>query len=483
MNRPVSVTSEESDTDLSVRFSRAIRADGILKPEDRILVALSGGLDSAVLLHLLRFTPGLPPLQLLAAHFDHRMRDESGSDAQWVKGLCGAWEVPLQSEAADSPPGSEDEARSQRYRFLLEAKDRSDAEWLLTGHHGDDQAETVLFRVARGTGLRGLAGIPRTRPPGIYRPLLSFTRADVQGYAAAHGVRHLHDPTNKDLHYPRNLLRHEILPRLETGVAPGAREALRRMARLAEENEAAWDSLFPSLLERVLLADERGWFVVRSELNAYHPSVQARLVREILGRAGTELDEAGTRTAVEFTRTGTSGRFLTLPGGTLLVREFDRFRVIAGEEKAAGGQRSESPEELPSRSLATLPTENLRIPSREPGSGSFVVGKASYQARWGQDPLEGWPWRAALHAADLVFPLLVRAWQPGDSIRMPYGTKKLKKLFAEARIPVQERGEQPVVLDAGNRVLWVPGLAASAPVRAGVGSEAFFIGIRHVDGI
>jgi len=159
-----------------------------------VLVALSGGLDSVVLLHLLRFGKGLPPVRLQAAHFDHRMRADSGSDAEWVKGLCQAWDVPLHLGLADAISASEEEAREKRYEFLLGVKDEVGARWLLTAHHADDQAETVLFRIFRGTGLPGLAGIPRRRSPGVFRPLLPFSREALEGYASCHGIRHRQDP-------------------------------------------------------------------------------------------------------------------------------------------------------------------------------------------------------------------------------------------------------------------------------------------------
>ena len=215
-----------------------------------VLVALSGGLDSLVLLHLLRFEEGLPEMRLLAAHFDHRMCSSSGLDAEWVRGLCRAWAVPLHLGRAASIPTSEEEAREARYEFLLGSKDQGDASWLLTAHHADDQAETVLFRVFRGTGLSGLAGIPRRRPPGIFRPLLPFSRETLEGYASFHGIQPRLDPSNEDVSIPRNFLRHRVIPQVEGAVAGGARSSLQRLARLARENEEAWDSLLPGKFYR-----------------------------------------------------------------------------------------------------------------------------------------------------------------------------------------------------------------------------------------
>src|SRR5690606_39531002 len=147
-----------------------------------------------------------------AAHFDHGMRPGSAADAEWVAGLCEAWRVPLERERAASPPRSQAEARAARDRLLQHAAARVGADRIATAHHADDQAETVQNRSIRGTGLRGLAGIPERRGR-IVRPLLPFRRAELEAYARAAGLRHRADPPNYPLSYARHPLRHEVRPR------------------------------------------------------------------------------------------------------------------------------------------------------------------------------------------------------------------------------------------------------------------------------
>ena len=426
--------------------------------ERPLLVALSGGLDSLVLLHLLRFGTECQEGGVHAVHFDHRMRVESGADADWVKGLCRAWQIPFHCGRAESVPGSEDAAREMRYEYLLEVKDRLGASWLLTAHHEDDQAETVLFRAFRGTGLRGLAGIPPRRPPGIFRPLLPFSREMLEAYASRHRIRPRQDASNEKLTIPRNFLRHRLLPLAEEKVAPGARRALVRLARLARENEEAWESLLPGILAELVEETERGMVVVRSALLAYHPAVQGRVMRALLRTVGMTLDEAGTRRLLEFTRTGSSGRVHELPGGLRLSREFDSFLLDS---------RGENAEEQP-----------LLIPGPEPGSGEASVGGKRMTVSWGGAlNVEGFR-GVFLAASELRFPLRIRGWIPGDRVALPQGGKKLKKLFREAGIPAGIRKQVPVLVDAGGRVLWVGGVAVSALVRAGSQEIPFFIGIR-----
>jgi tRNA(Ile)-lysidine synthase len=448
---------------LESRFAAGLLRDGVLREGDRVVVALSGGMDSLTLLHLLRFGAGMPSLEITAAHFDHGMRPGSQEDALWVRGVCRAWEVPLRLGRAVPVPSSEEEARDARYRFLLGVLRREAARCLLTGHQADDQAETVLFRILRGTGLTGLAGIPRWRPPGILRPLLPFTREEIGAYASSGGLRPLRDPTNVDTTIPRNFLRLRTLPDLEAGPAPGARRSLRRLARLARENEEGWRSILPRLLDGVLVDDDAGVTLHRTHLLALHPSVRSRVLREALGRAGIHLDEAGTRAALEFTRTGASGRSISLPGGRLLSREFDRFLVRVGED----------PEE----------DSALAIEGPGEGRGGVTVGGRRFQVLWGPEEPRGSLGTFGAPRSEVPFPLLLRGWTQGDRILLPYGTKKLKKVLSEARVPAPERSRIPVLVDRGGRVLWVAGLAASALLGPPEqGRENFYIGIRNVEG-
>ncbi|NNM05737.1 MAG: tRNA lysidine(34) synthetase TilS, partial [Gemmatimonadetes bacterium] len=458
---------------LAERFPLILADDGVLSPGDRIVVAISGGVDSSVLLHLLRFSRTLPGFDLLAAHFDHRMRPDSRRDLQWVTGLCRAWDVPLRTGTAQGTPVSEEDARNRRYTFLLGLKDREKASWVLTGHQAEDQVETVLFRVFRGTGLRGLAGIPRQRSPGVYRPLLEVSRREVLAYAAHMGIGFLEDPSNESLAPARNRIRNQVLPELERGPAPGIKRSLRRLARLASENEDAWESLLPGLLEGVLQEEADKVFVVRPALLAYDPAVQTRLMRKILAQRGIELDEVGTRALMEFTRTGASGRVFSLPGGASLSRDFGRFSLDLSGSAETGTRLDQE--------ATAQPSGALLIP--EPGSGTegITLEGRSFQVGWSPAEPAGYEELLEIPISDVAFPLTLRGWLPGDRIRMDFGTKKLKKLFGEAKVPQKDRGKIPVLVDAEGDVLWVAGFASSTMVKPRAGSGVLFLGIRNVD--
>jgi tRNA(Ile)-lysidine synthase len=437
---------------LTERFARHVRERGFFEEGERVVIAYSGGLDSTVLAHFFRFRRALPQLQLILAHFDHRMHAGSAADARWVRGLAAAWELPAVIGEAEGPIRSEAEARTARYAFLAEVRSAKGARWVLTAHHADDQAETVLFRIFRGTGLGGVRGIPERGAGGVLRPLLPFTRAELRAYAEASRIPHRDDPTNRDPRYARNVIRHDILPRAESMVSPGARGSLLRLAAHARREEEAWRSLYPSMLEQVVTESREGRVAMaRSALLGYHPGVRARLLREVVRTAGTVLDEAGTRAVLEFTSSGRSGRRVALPGGLILSREFDRLVLTSG--------------------VAPQTPEAIVLLGPEEGEGTLALNGRSWRVRWSRSQPAGGFWSQSFSTEVLSFPLRVRGWLAGDRITMNYGSKKLKKLFAEARVPAGERSRRPVLVDRAERVLWVPGVARSvdAPER-GVGA-------------
>jgi tRNA(Ile)-lysidine synthase len=435
-------------------FARSLSESGLILPGQTVLVALSGGVDSMILLHLLLSIRESWGLKLIAAHFDHRMRPESAADTEWVGGLCRAWEVPFVSGAAATGLKGQDAARTARYQFLEEEATRSGADRIATAHHADDQAETVLFRISRGTGMHGLAGIPARRGR-VVRPLLTFWRSEIEAYARSAGIPYREDPTNRSVDYARNRLRLEVLPRLEE-IAPGAARSIVRLAADAAEEIDAWNGVIDALEPAVVLRREEDLIeLARAPLLSYHPRVRGMLLRRLLHGLGSNPDREATRAALEFIDTAASGSRIDIAGGARMEREFDHFRIsrVVGEEGSVGADPV------------------LRIAGPGSGAGEMVLGGGRrFTIRWMWDG-EGEPETSAtFDPAALRFPLEIRNWRPGDRIQLSYGTKKLKKLFAEHRVGRADRARTPILAEAEGRVLWVVGIAratiaAPAPDR------------------
>ena len=440
------------------RFARHLRRTGLLPAGSRVVVALSGGIDSVVLLHLLRFTPGLG-CDVRAAHFDHRMRAESAADAAWVRGLARAWEVALAEGSAAERLAGESAARRARYSFLESAADAAGATHIATAHHADDQAETVLFRMMRGTGLRGLGGIPPSRGR-VVRPLLPFGRAEILAYARACGINHREDPTNALPGFVRNRIRATLLPALEA-IRPGAGARLAALADEARAAEAAWKGVVDAAFRDVVREAADGAIeLARDRLLVYHPHVRARVLRRALRRFGSVPGRSGTHAALEFITAGASGGVIELAGGVRLSRSFDRLVI---------------------RRMNAPPAPDRPVRIEEPGTGRAVatIGGRAVTVHWSCTARESAASAAAFDPSALRFPLELRAWRSGDRIPFEHGSKRLKKLFGERRIERADRSRTPVLAEAGGRVLWVVGVRRAAGAEPDPGGPVFQITVAN----
>ena len=214
-----------------------------------VLLAVSGGADSVALLRAVARLKSGGAGRLIAGHFHHGIRADADADQDFVQRLCKQLEIELCLGQADvreiaerHGDGLEAAARTGRYDFLRQAAEARGARYVITAHSANDQAETILFRVIRGTGLKGLAGIPRTRPlsPAVtlLRPLLDFSRTEIQQYLADLGQDFREDESNRDPQFTRNRIRHSLLPLLEQEYNEQAGDALRRLGQLAGEAQS-----------------------------------------------------------------------------------------------------------------------------------------------------------------------------------------------------------------------------------------------------
>jgi tRNA(Ile)-lysidine synthase len=252
-------------------FRAALLHGRLIEPGNTVLIAVSGGLDSVVLLHLLHSVREDMKLHLHVAHFDHRMRSASASDAAWVLQLAEDLQVGCTVGSAFAAPRNEEEARALRYDFLERIAVTVAADRIATAHHADDQAETVLFRVLRGTGVDGLAGIPERRGR-IVRPLLPFRRSELKEWAEEQELDWREDPSNATRVYARNRIRLDV-PQLETEW-PEVRRALTRLARTAARSREAWENALGEIEKSVILSEDTGIIeLARGALLEYHPEI------------------------------------------------------------------------------------------------------------------------------------------------------------------------------------------------------------------
>lgn len=339
--------------------------------------------------------------------------------------------------------------RAARYSFLHAVADEEGADRIATAHHADDQAETVLFRILRGTGVRGLAGIPERRGR-IVRPLLEFWREELESYLQDAGIAYLTDPSNVDPRWTRGLIRTTVLPALESAWDGPVRERLVQVADSARRTDRALLEQARQALRRSdVTKDGRGFRFVRAGFARYHPAVQARAFAFLAERLNVRLSGGGTRVAVEFIKGGRSGASVDVGGGLALRREFEELWLGVSQTESGSGV--------------------VRIEAPGAGEGCLEIAGRSFRVRWApaKQQAVGEPGddedAYSFGPEDASWPLEVRSWLPGDRVRLPGGSRKLKRLFGDRRIPLSERGRIPVLSDAEGRVLWVRGVAKAVP--------------------
>lgn len=378
----------------------------------RVLCALSAGPDSVMLTHLLASNAARLGITVAAAHFTHGLRPQDAeAEAALAQALCRGLEIPFFRGSGDTAAyaaahglGIEEAARALRYAFLRETAQGWGADLIATGHHRDDQAETVLFRLARGTGTDGLRGIP-AREGDLVRPLLELSRADILAYLREHGLDYASDPSNDSLDHARNRLRHRVLPQLEQ-VHPGAAGNLAAAAKLAEADRDFIAPHAAALADRATPTD-RGWRIPLAWLTGAHPALRGRAVRILCGRLGLAPSLRHVEAVLALADRGPSAR-VTLPDGITARREYGDLLLERAAEPAS-----------PPAETVLQPGEN----------------------RWGD-------WIITVSKPGLT----VRTRRTGDTVFRGGHHRSIKKLLIDLRVPRDMRDTLPVVC-CGDRPL------------------------------
>jgi len=452
----------ESGVALSIeaRFREVLHGHPDLVPKRaRVLVALSGGSDSTALLHLLLGLGEDFQILIAAAHFDHGLRAGSERVAGDVAERCRRAGIPCRIGTNDQPLRNQGEYRNARYGFLSEAAAWWGADRVVLAHHRDDQEETILLNLLRGTGLRGLAGIPPRR--GVYvRPLLGIGREDLRNYLTERALGWVEDPSNEDPRYARARVRSTLLPRLrgmpnlETSLLQLGRDAGLAAAGAERRADRLWSAIRTERSQA-----QGGAQIARSGLLEYDRADQALILRKIARTLGFRLGRGGTKAAVDFASLGASGAGVDLGQGLRLVREYDRIRIERHRDRT--------------------PDRDLLIPEAGVGVEALELDGQTFSVRWGRVAVND-PWTATFSLHRLQFPLLVRAPRPGDRIQTRAGSRKLKKLLNERRVPRSARGQVPVLVGADRRVLWVVGHSIESSDPSTRNEEMFTIGVGQL---
>jgi tRNA(Ile)-lysidine synthase len=410
-----------------------------------LLLAVSGGVDSMALLHaMVRWAPA----RIAAvATFDHGTGAFGREAAALVAATARRWGVPVVRERTREPAGTtEAQWREARWRFLRRVAAGYRAR-VVTAHSADDQLETIVQRVLRGAGPRGLAALAASGP--IVRPWLSLPRTALHAYVAAHAIPTLEDPANHDRRHQRVRLRLDLLPALEAA-SPGVRTDLLRIGRAAADWRAEVDALVEQLPWREVAPAV--WHLDRASVDGWSADMLAVLWPALLSRLGVVLTADGTRRLVRFTIGSARAGELRLPGGAQVVRAGTQFEVRGpmSAARASAARRAAAQQVVAGASLS-WPGWRFVHMAAPPSEAEFQ-----------------WDVSVAAFPAGAV--LEVRGWEPGDRMvtaRAGAG-RRIARYLAEAGVPRLDRRGWPVVLDQGV-VVWVPGVCrgVAAPHRSG----------------
>ncbi len=448
------------------RVRDTIERHRMLAGGETVVAGVSGGADSTALLHLLAELRVPLRLTLHVAHFNHHLRPGAEEDAAFVAEMTRGLGVSYHEGAGETRAHAErlrlsieDAARRLRYAFFTSVARDVAAQVVATGHTRDDQAETVLMRLLRGSGLRGLAGIPPVRRLDdlrLIRPLLEVPRAEVEAYLRTRGLAWREDPTNHDATILRNRIRTVVLPALE-GYNPDVRGTLARLAGLLRDEADALDALAAPRIADVLTGGPDAVHIARSPFVRLPAALQRRALREAVRRVRGNIDSVGfvhVEGARRLILEGQAGAVVELPGG-IRVRRLSETAEVTAEAPAV-----EPPEyrlDVPGMVIALefgIALSAAEIDAPEDAARFYRPGAEEIMVEAGR----------------VGRTLFLRSPRPEDRFA-PYGmrgrTKKLSDYLSEAKVPRHRRRFVPVLTTAGGDILWIVGMRAAESARIG----------------
>ncbi|MCL2587822.1 MAG: tRNA lysidine(34) synthetase TilS [Oscillospiraceae bacterium] len=404
---------------IECKVTEWVRRQGLLIRGDRVLVALSGGADSVCLARVLLHLRKQLQMQVFAAHYNHRLRGEDAAqDETFVRQFCRTFDLPLTvgtgdvaAAAEQSGRGIEETARDMRYAFLEATAQEHGATQIATGHNADDNVETVLLHLIRGTGLRGLAGIPPRRG-NIVRPILCLEREEIEAYLAELGQDFVEDHTNSDTSLRRNALRHQVLPLLREQ-NPNLAATVLRQSELLRQDGTYLDGMAEKFTNLKDLSVK--------DLTTLDPAIASRVVVLAVQSAGGEADAVHVRQVLDLAAGDDPSAETTVRGGVTVRREYDE--LIFGSRPV----------------ISSDAKKNQTFHFKKTG----ICGK-----------------------------ITVRPRVSGDVIRLTGrgGTKTIKKLMIDEKIPAKQRDTWPIIADEAG-VIAVYGIGTDERVTPGEGDE------------
>lgn len=424
----------------------------LLAKNDIIVIAVSGGIDSMVLLHQLNLLKESMNLTLIVAHINHGVREASNEEYEFVKNTAEKYHILFEGVKLDhlSKSNFHNQARTKRYEFFFQVCEKYHAKKLSLAHHLDDQAETILMRLVRGTSFKGYGGMYDSVEENqikIIRPLLSISKETIQKYQEENLLEYRHDASNDLDDYTRNRYRHHILPVIEKENKQYRSKFIQFTNYIQEANK---------------LVEEMSGRFIKSHLNTHPDFIQFsiqkfnqenRIVRrdilkksyDIVTHNSSEISFKQMNQLLDILESDKPNAEMELSSGYLAQRSYDSFVMTINSPKETLSESILITHEGEWRYKDTIFTVSTNKPN-------IISGIC----------LELW-----YNNLDLIFPLTVRNRVDGDKIITASGTKKIKDLFIDKKIPLKDRDSILIVTDANHQIIWIPEIRTASSIKNG----------------
>lgn len=412
----------------------------LIEDNDVLLLAVSGGIDSMVMLHYLYSMKSQKNINMAVAHFDHQTREESFLDCQLVVDTCKKLSIHVYTATLDikAKTNFQDYARQKRYQFLVEKAKDFGATKIVLAHHANDQAETILMRLVRGSSFEGYRGmLPVTEYQGLMliRPLLKTSRAEIEAYQKTYHIAYREDKSNLKDDYTRNRFRHHIMPLIEAENP----KILEKFDQFASYQSKAYEliaQLAKDFITKNVIKDDDAWSLQIVHLKQEKDIIQIEVIKQLINDLTDNSVELSYRNLQDILAlTDNPKPHLEYPYNEDLYihKSYDQLCFRKNRPEVEDFYYL-----VESETKITLPDESVVIITKNPNKYDGIIYKLCY------------------NNLDLILPLCIRNRQNGDKVETTQGTKKIKDLLIDKKIPFYKRQALPVVLDAQQRILWMP---------------------------
>lgn len=462
------------------RVSDFILHEGLLPPDKRLLLAVSGGVDSVVMTDIMHKLAAAHNLSLHIAHLNHNLRGaDADRDEAFVRDLAQFLNLQFMSEkhdvaayAQNHKMSLEEAARTVRYDFLFRAAQNFNCDRIALAHHMLDNAESILLNLMRGAGLSGLQGIRPKRPDGVIRPLLCLDRPEIEAYAQASRLKFVEDHTNASLDFKRNRVRLTLLPEMQAHFNPQVVQALNRLGEIAHDENAWADGMTNEWLDHNTTPATNGPTLELAAFRALPQALARRVLRQAILKVKGDLNRIEWQHLAKIAALTLSNerlKRLDLPDNILVVKRNNHLEILKPGQPLRQIRLEESvPDyafELEPETVLTIPQLKMRFNCTQIHDKNALLQANALQNR------------AFFAIKRLVPPLCIRNYRKGD-IFSPLGVTgrvKLKKFFINAKVPVHKRKTWPLLVNGNGEILWVIGLRLSNAAQITDDSAEFIL--------